>query len=167
MFTHRAIRMVHFINDPFIKLTLNSNLLIKEMDIIFNNLDLMKIFTISLIKLDVDKDLILKMMYHMYNVHQSNKCMITNLLFPKSKETCDEIIRELEDEEDQEIIQFLSTLKNKIKNEPFERDIDAVSVASKTFVEINQHCKVHQQIGNQKETYLRQEEFNRCLFKNY
>jgi hypothetical protein len=135
------------------------------MDIIFNNLDLMKIFTISLIKLNVDKDLILKMMYHMYNVHQSNKCVITNLLFPKTKETCDEIIKELEDEDDQEIIQFISMLKNKINNEPFDRDVDAVSVATKTFVEINQHCKVHQQIGNHvsRETHLTQEEFNGCL----
>jgi len=146
------------------------------MDIIFNNLDLMKIFTISLIKLDVDKDLILKMMYHMYNVYQSNKCLITNLLFPRCKETCDAIIRELEeDEEDEEIIQFIYTLKNKIQNDTFDRDVDAVSVASKTFLEINQRCKVQQPMVNQpmvnqqtenqisREAYLTQEEFNRCL----
>jgi hypothetical protein len=132
----------------------------------------MKIFTISLIKLDVDKDLIIRLMYHMYNVHQSSKCVITNLLFPKSKETCDEILSELlEDqsiygsgETDQEILVFLSTLMNKIKNDPFDRDIDAVSVATKTFGEINEHCKVHQGFQDQglngKDLSL--EEFSRC-----
>jgi hypothetical protein len=134
------------------------------MDIIFNNLDLLKIFTISLIKLNVNKDLILKLMYHMYNVHQSNKCTITNLLFPKSKETCDEIIKELDEEEDKEIIEFMSILKSKIQNEIFDRNVDAVSVAIKTFTEINQHCKFYQQIGNQSwdETYLTHEQFNAC-----
>lgn len=134
------------------------------MDIIFNNLDLMKTFTISLIKLDVDKDLIMKLMYHLYNVHQSNKCFITNLLFPKSKETCDEIINEVKGEDDKEVLDFLSKFRYRINNEIFNREIHAVSVATNTFVEINQHCKLLRELEDQRTrgVDLSQDEFDCC-----
>jgi hypothetical protein len=117
------------------------------MDFLFNNLDLLKAFTVSLIKLDVDKELSLKMMYHIYNVHQSTKCNITNLLFPESKQTCDEIIAELEEEEDEQVTNFVAQLKHKFTSEPFDKDVDAVTVARKTFVEINQKCKPFKEIS--------------------
>ena len=107
------------------------------MDIIFNNGDLLETFSIALIKLDIKKDLIYDLMYHIYNVHQSNKCTLINLLFPKSKETCDELIFELSTHYNQDIVEFVANLKNKIKDEPFDRNIDAVAQARKIFAEIN------------------------------
>jgi hypothetical protein len=83
--------------------------------------------------------------------------MITNLLFPKSKETCDGIISELEEEGDKDVIDFLSKFRNKIKTEIFNPDIDAVFVATKTFVEINLYCKM--KVQESKGVELSQEEF--------
>lgn len=41
----------------------------KPMDIIFNNRDLLESFATALIELDVKKDLIYDLMYHIYNVY--------------------------------------------------------------------------------------------------
>ena len=111
------------------------------MDIIFNNYDLLKIFAIALIKLDIDKEKVYRLMYHIYYTHQSNKCLFTNLLFPESKETCDEILSELENEKDPEINHFILNLKSQIQNQPFDRSTDAVQIAQKCIQEINEQCK--------------------------
>jgi hypothetical protein len=140
------------------------------MDIILNNLDLLKVFTIGLIKLDLSKtsapkdQLVLKMMYHMYNVYQSSKCVMTNLLFPQSKQTCDMILLELEEEKDEEIIEFLLKLRSKIQNEPFDREVDAIDVAKKTFLEINQFCKEQMKKEDEIGGDLSFEDFIQCCF---
>jgi hypothetical protein len=71
------------------------------------------------------------------------------------------------DETDDEIIQFLTIFKNKIQNESFDREVDAVYVAKKTFIEINEECRVYREIEDRKCNwiYLPQDEFNGC--QNY
>ena len=136
------------------------------MDIIFDNFALLKILAIGLFNLDISKtdgnknELLLKLTYHIYNVHQSNKCFLSNILFPKSKQTCDELLLDLMEGEDKTSIVIVEQLLNKIYNEPFDRDIDAVDVAIKTFSQLNQYCKIQQQKEEPED--LSQEKFNRC-----
>ena len=131
------------------------------MDLLFENLDLMKVLTISLIHLAQEQHA-LDLFYHVYFVHQSKKCTFTNLIFPQSKQTCDLIMAELISENDPVIVAFIEKLRHKIHTQPFDPNTDAIDVAKEIFLGINSSLKKLNREPS--EPFLSVEEFKSCCF---
>jgi hypothetical protein len=130
------------------------------MDFIFGNLELLKVFAISLIHLDLEKteankeELIIGLFYHIYNVHQSNKCFVANFLCPNSKKIFDELLLNLMETDDELVIDITSKLLDKIYNELYDREIDAIDVACKIFVDLNKYAKIQQDLEDKERTNI-------------